>query len=309
MTKIKAARVRKTKTEVLASIDFNMENAASAGIVDHGSQISSWISSEQAEDQLLDEVTNELVLEDTAPTLLLTDQREISVEAEAVAELELIEEISEIADTAPIDAPTTLEAQLAAVDPDAVDEMVVSIANEIDDRAAFEANKNPDNENIQKTIKKVRAQMVTKRAAKLLLAANLTPEFMNRSVHEGAAYNVYALGKLADVIYGVTDGVISNAINIAVMKSLFNFHKAETPFDANMARAAASDKIRVTSMKLRELLVRHTVSAGTAPTQASSTMQALTTLGVVRSSGDHRNPTYNVIDSPLSRKLMEKLAA
>jgi ABC-type microcin C transport system duplicated ATPase subunit YejF len=55
-------------------------------------------------------------------------------------------------------------------------------------------------------------------------------------------------------------------------------------------------------------LVRHTVSASTAPTQASSTMQALETLGVVKRSGSGKNPVFEVVDGPLTRKIEELLA-
>lgn len=276
---------RKSKTEVLASIDQSMETATTAGIVDHETQVSSWMPSEQAEEQLVEEVVQQL-------------------EAEAVLELEA----SEVQEP-PADVTLSLDDILVGVPQEAVDETVYQISNEIDARGAFETTKNPDNENIHRTLKKVRSQMVTKRAARLLLGTSIDPSFINRSIHEGACYNVYALGKLADIIYGVTDGVVANAINLACMKSLFAFHKAGREFTAEMSRAAASDKIRVSEVALRNLLVRHTVSASTAPTQASSTMQALVTLGICTTSGSSRNPTYHLTDSPLSRRLQEKLAA
>ena len=51
--------------------------------------------------------------------------------------------------------------------------------------------------------------------------------------------------QVADLVDGLTTGVLRNAINIAVMRSLFNFRKAGIPFTGEMAKAAASDKIRV----------------------------------------------------------------
>lgn len=149
--------------------------------------------------------------------------------------------------------------------------------------------------------------MITLRAASVTLACNVDPAILNRSLHEGSRYNVYAIGKLADAIFALSGGQVSNAINNAVMRSLFRFRAAGKTFTGEMAKAAASDKIRVDAA-VREHLVRHTVSASTAPTQASSTMQALETLGIVKRTGGTKNPTYELTDSPVVRKLEEVLA-
>lgn len=210
--------------------------------------------------------------------------------------------------------PQSWDATLEALPADKVEETVFATAAAFDDRSAFERAKDPDNTNIQRTLKKARAQMVTRRAAQVMLATNVDPATINRVFHEGSRYNVYALGKLADVIFGLTknpehqQGQITNAINLACMRSLFQFRAAGMQFTGELAKAAASDKIRVEAA-IRSHLVRHTVSASTAPTQASSTMQALTTLGIVKKSGSHRNPTFDLADTPVVAKLHELLHA
>jgi hypothetical protein len=207
--------------------------------------------------------------------------------------------------------PQDFMADLVSHDETAVSAMIVETATVLDQRADFEAAKNADNENIQKTLKKARAALVSAAAARVMLSAHVDPAFMNRSIHEGARYNVYAIGKFADIAQALSasDGKLRNAINIAVIKSLFNFDAQGLVFDGNMARAAASDKIKVNDPKQKMALVRHNVSQSTAPTQASSTMSALTTLGVVTAEGSTRNPTYKVVASPLSTRLKELLAA
>ena len=90
--------------------------------------------------------------------------------------------------------------------------------------------------------------------------------------------------------------------------------KAGLAFDLEAAKGACSrDYVRKNpdriASALKRLLISHTVAAGTAPTQASSTRQALATLGVVRTNGAGKNPSYTLIDGPLTRKLQEKLAA
>lgn len=189
-----------------------------------------------------------------------------------------------------------------------VDDMVHSLGNAVTAREKFETGKASTNTSIQRTLKKVRGQVVTKTAASVIIACNVDPGFINRVTHDGSRYNVYAIGKFADVVKALTGGQMANAINIAVMKSMFAFRKAKVPFNMDMAKAAASDKIRVDAT-VRKLLMSHTVSASTAPTQASSTMQALTTLGIVEATGSKRNPVYNFSDHPVVTVLEEALAA
>lgn len=280
---------RKNKSQVLASIDVAAETALVASPVDHDSQLGNW-------DQAAPETTTDAELE--------------ALEAlEAVSEPQASEPVQEPQACEPDAASKSFEEVMASFSDEQVEEAVFAIALQLDDRADFEKAKNPDNENIQRTLTKARKLMVTKRAARVLLAANVDPAILNRSVHEGARYNVYAIGKLADAIYGLSGGAVANAINIAVMKSLFRFRAQGLVFTGEMAKAAASDKIRVADNAIKNALVRHTVSASTAPTQASSTMQALRTLGIVNETGLTRNPTYTLTEAPIVAKLDEVLKA
>lgn len=220
--------------------------------------------------------------------------------------------VSEASRSAQAEANETVTAYdelLSTIEPEKIDNMVTWIADAMDARADFEERKNPENSNIQRTLKKAREQLVTKRAAKVLIAANVDPAFINRTLHDGARYNVYALGKLADVVYAITDkGTLGNAINRACMKSLFACRAAGFTFNLETAKAAASDKVQIDAA-IRKVLVRHTVSSSTAPTQASSTMQALATLGVVKAEGSTRNPTYKLTEHPVVEKLEVLLKA
>ena len=189
-----------------------------------------------------------------------------------------------------------------------VENMVYALGESLTERDTFEANKDSSNANIVRTLKKVRSQVVTKAAARVMVACNVDPGFINRVQHDGSRYNVYAIGKFADIVKALTGGSVNNAINIAVMKSLFQFRASDVVFNMTMAKAAASDKIKVDS-SVNKILVRHTVSASTAPTQASSTMQALTTLGIVTAAGSKRNPTYTLTAHPVVKELEVLLAA
>ena len=246
----------------------------------------------------------------------------------AIVEPELIQELTDrakdltsddptearIAEQPVVETPQDFDTMLASVSVEAVQAKVDATCSALRERSDFEAIKDPENKKIQKTIDSVWKQITTHRAARLMCAVNFDPETLNRVIHEGARYNIYAMGKLSDAIWGLTNsedgkrGQITNAINLACMRSLFRFRADGTQFTGEMAKAAASDKIRVDA-KVRELLVRHTVSASTAPTQASSTMQALESLGIVRRSGSGKNPNFDLTANPIVAALEKALAA
>jgi len=225
---------------------------------------------------------------------------EANAEAEAVTKVETInlEALNRIKNI------TTIFKQIADNE---IERMTHAISNAITDREEFEKAKDEHNLNIQRTLKKVRSQLVNHTAAKVMLAANVDPSFINRTLHDGSRYNVYAIGKFGDLMRGIIDGNLSNAINNAVVRSIFAFHAASEEFTADTARAAASDKVRLENVKARKLLTSHTVSASTAPTQASSTMQALQTLGVVVTTGSVRKPTYHLTPNPVTKRLYEAI--
>jgi hypothetical protein len=246
------------------------------------------------------EIVAEMAMELTEADMSVIDTLDAieSVQAEAVTEIVL--EAQAITDDG-----ETFEQVMANVDDDMVDKAVFAVAKAIDDRAAYEEKHG--HPNIQRVLKSVRTAFVSKSATRAMLAAGFDEADINRSVHDGKRYNVYALGKLADAIKALSGGQINNAINNACMRSLFKFNKANVAFTMDMAKAACSAQIRVDAA-VKGLLIRHTVSPSTAPTQASSTMQALVSLGVVTSSGGGRNPTFTVTEAPAAKKLMAMLS-
>lgn len=241
---------------------------------------------------------------------------EVSEIEAAVAHLEAIEEQSseiEVSE-APADEVSEDEANelswsdmLAAVSDEDVLAKRDAIAAEIDARRAFERSKAPDNENIHKTLKKAADTLTHLGSARVLCVVNVDPAVFNRQVHGGSAYNVYAILKVADLVQGLRGDKVRNAINLACLRSLIAFETAGVDFTGEMAKAAASDKVRV-EPKARALLRSHTVSASTAPTQASSTMQALQTLGAVVNVGSVKSPLYRMTEAPVAAELA-RLAA
>lgn len=187
-------------------------------------------------------------------------------------------------------------------------EMAKKVAKGFEDRSTYEKTKNPNNERIHKALDKTRAKLTMPSAAAILIAAQVEPDFINRSVAEGSRYNVYAADKLADLVKGLRDGTLTNKINIAICKSLFAFRAAGEKFTGEMAKAAACDKMKV-SAAMQKILIRHTVDPGTMSTQTSSTMTALQTMGIVKNTGSFRAPVYELTDTPQTKRLKEVLAA
>ena len=248
---------------------------------------------------------------------------ETSIEAEVVAMLEAndgdgdttlapTEEVSSepaAVDPAPAQEVAKFGDALNAIDNDTADGFAKQLAGELDARSAFETDKDSGS-NIQRTLKGVRqALFVTRDYSRAALACNVDPSFVNRMLHDGSRYNVYAIGKYADVVKALITGSIGNKINKACIGAMFAVIDGGKTFSMDLAKAAASDKLTVESgYKTLMKGHRHTVSASTAPTQASSTMQALHTLGIVEPHGSKRNPEYRLTASPAVQQLREIFA-
>lgn len=174
-----------------------------------------------------------------------------------------------------------------------------------DDRTAFEATHAPANSSIQTKLVSYRKKMVLPGIAALTLAANLDPNFMNGSgVNATKRFNVYSIDKLTDLLQGLNSGHIKNAVNKAIVESLFRFQKAGVPFTAIAAQGAVSANLKV-EKDIAGLLVRHTASPGTAPTQSSSTMNALVTLGAVQNIASPKHPVWQLTEAPVVDRLRE----
>lgn len=182
---------------------------------------------------------------------------------------------------------------------------VARIEKGFDERAAFEALNAPANSSIQDKLKGYRKKLAAPGFAALSHAAAIDPNFMNTSPSGGAKrFNVYAIDKVADLAQALTSGSIRNAVNKAIVASMLRCAEAGVPFTMVAAQAAASANLKV-DKALGSVLVRHTVSPSTAPTQASSTMAALQVMGAVRNTGTPKHPVYELTDSAVADRLRE----
>jgi hypothetical protein len=230
--------------------------------------------------------------------------------AQAVAQIEAQDEATE-AQAAPKKAKKSkdkgLLAAIDAVEDDAITAGAQTLVKAFEAREAYEkAKTHKDPTTIVRKLDKCRARLVQGRSVATLIATQTSADFMNGSVRNGAAFNIYAIEKFADIVNCLANGVMQNAINNAICRSLFQFRAAGVPFTGEAALAAASDKVRV-PVSMQKLLVRHNVDAGTAPTQKSSTMRALVALGIVTDKGTQRAPLYVLTDSAATKRMEDVL--
>jgi hypothetical protein len=173
----------------------------------------------------------------------------------------------------------------------------------IADRRQMEVEKNSYNDNIHRTLKNVEQTMVRPVAAMVMVAASVSPNFIVEESRAGEHYNVYAMGKLNDLVDALAGLKLSNAINRAIVRSMFKLRDAGVTITREILECAASDKIRMKDRGVESLLVRHTVGASTAPTQTSSTLRALETLGIVKVTGSKQNTVVTLLDTPQTAAL------
>lgn len=202
----------------------------------------------------------------------------------------------------------TLTEMLAEISEQRRKTMATKTAQAFDDRMEFEHRERPGNESIQTKLKAAKAKMTNLGVAGVMIATQFDPQVFNRSVTEGRRFNIYAINKLADLLQGLESGTFRNDVNIAVMKSLFRFKANGMQFNGTAALAAASDKVKV-EQGMAKILVRHSVSSATAPTQASSTMNALAAIEAVRNTGTAKHPIWELQDNAVTRRMEEVLAA
>lgn len=205
------------------------------------------------------------------------------------------------------EAPQSFKELIDAVTPEQRKEMCEALKREIDERHSFESVKNPTTyaSSMASTLKTIEKALVRDPIAAVLIAAGVSADFLNKGSGEGSRYSAYAILKLADIASGLSGAAMTNKVNLACMKSLFAMKAAGLPFKSETARAATCDKLRIDAA-IAKHLIRHTVSVSTANTQASSTMQAARTLGIVSQAG--RDAPFNVLDTPQASALEQRYA-
>lgn len=266
-----------------------------------------------ADESIIDQAVIDAIQssEDQATELTATDLDMLDAKLDALdAQIDLTNVTVDVtAGSTDIDPSKDFAELLAALPEDAKLDKAKAIGASFDDRIEWLKTNKPNNTTQAPKLDSYRKKLALPSKAAVLLVTGTSEEFINRSISAGSTYNIYAIDKVIDLVNSLTGDTKMNAINKAVLKSMLNFKNEGISFTGEMAKAAASDKIRISDKKAAGLLARHTVDAGTAPTQSSSTMSALQTLGIVVNRGSMKAPVYELTDTPATRKLAEVLAA
>jgi hypothetical protein len=162
----------------------------------------------------------------------------------------------------------------------AIKSFLAGIHAAIDTRAAYEATKNPSNENIQKTLAGIRADLDHEAMAKVMVAANVSAEFINAAERGNARFNVYAAEKVANVARALAGAGRLNHYTQAILASAHAVTAAGQPFTHADAVAACTLSIKANPDKPLVRYEKH-VAPNTASTQASSSIAALKTFGML----------------------------
>lgn len=186
-----------------------------------------------------------------------------------------------------------------------VTELTRDLLAAFQERATYERQVNPNNDNIQKTISKLIKGM-TPGVVRSLVVAGRDASLVNESEVAGKRRNVYALDKMRDILYGALTGYVSNKVNKAVIESMVRLRGTGLPVTSEVVKACVSQNAPVGAQYL-PYLTRHTMAPQTAPTQSSSTGTALEVLGVVTNKGTKKNPVLEFTDSPLAKHLIAQV--
>ena len=149
-------------------------------------------------------------------------------------------------------------------------------------RKAYEAEKNPDNQSIQKTLEGIAADLAHDAIVEVMIASNAPADFINRAERGNARFNVYAAEKVANLARYTAGAGRLNHYTRAIMDSAARFASAGVPFTHADAVASCSLDVKAPAEK-EALLARYEkhIAPNTASTQASSSIAALKVMNVL----------------------------
>lgn len=188
---------------------------------------------------------------------------------------------------------------------------VVALNAAFDSRAAFEQNKNEANDNIQKTLKDLRKSMTRESVASVLLASNISAEFINDANRVDSKFNVYAAQKVDNIACYLLKAESLNHYTLAILRSLLSLEKHELQLTQDDAKSACTLEMKLKDAKREKLLIKYQkhVAISTANTQSSSSLEALVTFNVLKRARNAENETvFTLCDNDATREIIARLA-
>lgn len=177
-----------------------------------------------------------------------------------------------------------------------------------DARAAYELSKNADNLNMQKTLADLRASVAHVEIAKLMCAANVDANFINRAERANARFNVYSAEKVVNVIRSAASVAALNHYTLNILRSIVACEREALDFTQRDAQACCSLDVKVDTSKLHVIsqYQKH-IATNTAATQASSSLNALLMTHAIVEYRNAANATcFKVADNEFAATLATK---
>lgn len=167
-------------------------------------------------------------------------------------------------------------------------------------RITHERCKNGDNHSIASCLNGIAKDVAHDSIASIMLQSNCDADFINRSERVSARYNVYAAEKVANVARAIAVVKTLNHYTRAIFASALALEASAFVLSHKSAVAACSSSIKHSDAKQERVLkstryAKH-VAAQTASTQASSSLNALATMGVFSETRDASNAVAYLVN-------------
>ncbi|UIN38403.1 hypothetical protein [Methylobacterium oryzae] len=180
------------------------------------------------------------------------------------------------------------------------------LATSIAARAAYETEQNPENTNIQKTLKGLAEDFASEHVTKFMFAASVDANFINRQERKNKRFNVYSAQKVANVARAAAQAETLNAYSATLLRTAIALTRAELSMTHRDAHSALCLDLKVDAAKAQHI-VRYgkNIASNTADTQSSSSINALQMFNVLKEIRDDRNEVAYTVD--LSNKTTKAL--
>jgi hypothetical protein len=191
---------------------------------------------------------------------------------------------------------------------------VASLNAAFDARVSYETEKKADNASMTKTLSNLRKSIAHEKVAAIMLACNVSADFINRAERNNARFNVYSAEKVANIarVLSVSTETL-NHYTLAILKSCIALSDAKMSLTHDDAASACSSDLKSKDTKKRKLITHYqrVVAANTASTQSSSSINALQMFDIVKQvRDDANNVAYVFNDAHVhAKELRERFAA
>lgn len=192
-----------------------------------------------------------------------------------------------------------------------LDKYIAKLNEAFDARVAFEAAKNADNLSIQAKIASIRSDVTHETVAKVMLAANVDVNFINRAERKTARFNVYSAEKVSNVARASVFAERLNHFSKFILLTAKAFAENDLLMTQQDAMIACSHDAKSSNSKKNKHIVKYakSVAISTQSTQASSSINALQMFDVLRETRDDANNACFVInhDSDVTKALLSSI--